>query len=491
MKPPAPLVIDANVLSRTVLDAVPGLSPSVPNGAEPDIPVSPDSGPETTLPDPAVAEKPGASSIALQDAEAEVQAKRQQTRMFLYAIGGVGTVVGTFLLIAALTSRSPASKRPHGEPPPDQPYANSQFKEDPARLPGRDSHAKGDDEADVRVPDRRGQDWPPVRQTPASDSKDDSTGRARLVPGTGPWETKLRDKPPTGQSTPSRGEPPVEPPPETKPGDTKPSTSQPSEQDKVLAEARKWVKLLEARDSEELQLKALDELGKKGPAVKDVAGKAVAKCMLDRATSPRSNSITTLGRKAKAALEKIDPAVAEECTAIIVSPEGRLRSIETLGRLGEAAKSATPILLWVIDHNAIGTTIQNPVQGQLQPQKPLQAPIEALRALVAIAPDDARLLDSCLKWMKQTRDEDAREALIESLPRLKLDSANKKEAVLLLDKELRDGSTRTKIAAARTLGEWGKDSAAAKRSLEAATTDGSENVRKTAKDALSKITSGS
>jgi hypothetical protein len=465
-------VIDANVLSRTVLDAVPGLSSWIANDAGTNLHLPAGPGPEASLPVPAVAEEAAPNSLAMSDVDAEAQAKRQQMRMFLYAIGGVGTVVGAFVLIAALASRSPASKRPQGDPPPDGPHVNWQLRKDLEAQRERDSHANRDDEAEPSIPGRGGQDWPPVQTTPATD-KGDGTARPRLKPftGTAPWE-KQPNKASTGRSTPPKDEPPIDPPPGTNPGDTKSSTSQSTEREKVLEEALGLVKQLDLKDSEALQLKALDELGKKGPAVKDVAGRAVAKCMLGN---------PEIGRKALEALEKIDPSVAKECHAIvIIDPDHCLASIQSLERLGKDAKSATPILIHVAAKLA-------PRIGP-EATKPSEVAAAAIRALAAIAPEEKGLARQFAKWM-DTPNKLVKFETVAALPRLKLTKDDKERAVPALVKQLKGAPwEEVRVAAADTLGEFGPD---AKDAVEALKTtyadDKKESVRQSAKQALTKI----
>jgi hypothetical protein len=218
---------------------------------------------------------------------------------------------------------------------------------------------------------------------------------------------------------------------------------------------------------------ALEALGQLGPRVKDAAGKVVAGCMLDRNT--------VVGRKAKSALERIDPAVAEECTTIIVDKEHRVRSIETLGKLGRDARSATPVLIWVVESRAAGPN----------PRRPFEAAAAAIRALVLVAPDDVRLPARFVRWMGGP-DEDESLAAVAGFSGLeKVGKQNMREGVLRLAKIVTAApSPRVRAAAADALGEFGAEAAAAERALEAATADSNEDVRHSASRALRKVRGG-
>ncbi len=250
-------------------------------------------------------------------------------------------------------------------------------------------------------------------------------------------------------------------------------TRLPPMEDKDLAQVPALLKKLSDANSK-TRIAALESLGKLGPKVKDTAGEAVARCMLDK-----DNDV---GQKATNALESIDRVVAKECATIILDKDHRLRDIETLGKLGKDARSATPILLWVVDNpkEIVGSN----------PKKPNDVTAAALRALVAIAPDGDRLLPSFLSALGLP-DEDVKYAAVAGLPKLeKLSNKKKQEAVADLIIILRKAeSPRIRAAAADALGEFGPEAIAAKRDLGSANFDTNEDVRQAAKRALDKISS--
>src|SRR5262249_38923583 len=124
---------------------------------------------------------------------------------------------------------------------------------------------------------------------------------------------------PTSPSQPSVGETPP-------PTSTVPSLADDKlvDDDKESARGVGLVRQLDKSLPTEDRIKALEALGKLGLKAKDKGGKAVAQCMVD--PNPK------VGREARDTLEKIDPPVAKECTAIVRDSDLRLPSIQTLGR---------------------------------------------------------------------------------------------------------------------------------------------------------------
>jgi HEAT repeat protein len=227
--------------------------------------------------------------------------------------------------------------------------------------------------------------------------------------------------------------------------------------------------------STEDRIKALEALGKLGPKVKDAAGRAVAQCMLDRNKR--------VGLKALDALEKIDPAIAKECNAIVViDNEHCLTSIQALGRLGKDARSATPILMHV------AATLLEPHGVGLRVSKPVDLAAAAIQALVAIAPEEKGLARRFLTWM-EAPDEGVRLTIVIGLPRLEqLGKEDKQHAISGLLKQLKVAPwEKVRTAAADALGEFGPEAKAAVEALENAKGDRNEGVRQSARRALSRI----
>jgi hypothetical protein len=416
--------------------------------------MAPEADPEpvTNLPVPADAKGSAGRPRALSDAAWEGESRQSKARLFLIAGGGVGGVAAALLLILALTTGGKPS-RPRaqpGEPPPDVSWLREpqdEQGEKPAPAPGRKGRRPSTEEKEDPNPRRR----PPIHVA------DDDEPKAALP------------APPAGQSPPPP--PSVDGAPPTQPLPAPPPDDKPAEGDKGMERVAGLLRQLDRTFPAETRIAALEALGRMGPKVKGAAGKAVAEQMLDPNTA--------VGRKAKAALERIDPAVAEECTTIIVDKEHRLKSIETLAKLGKDARSATHVLLWVVE---------NHVMGGSDPKKPVDAMGPAIRALVAVAPDDERVHYRFVTWIGAA-EEDVRLAAVSGFPRLeKLSKKTKQDAVPALVKVLRVAdAAKTRAAAADALGELGADALAAERNLEAATADSSDEVRRSARRALDRI----
>jgi HEAT repeat protein len=265
--------------------------------------------------------------------------------------------------------------------------------------------------------------------------------------------------------------------PGTGPGRGSSLADKPVEDDKELdKQVTGWLNQLGKSFSEKDRIAVLVALGKLGPKVKDKAGKAVAKCMLD----PSGD----VGRAAQDALEKIDPAVVKECTAIVRDRDNelRLRSIQTLGSLGKEGKSATPILIDVVD---------KVVENRVKVSKPSEVVAAAIQALVAIAPDDERLSPQLVKWMREVADERVQLAIIDGVTRVKWHNKDdKRAAVAILVKQVSvKGRPTVQAAAANALGDFGPDAKEAVGALKIAKGDESVSVRESAARALAKIQS--
>ena len=415
----------------------------------------------TNLPAPAPSEDPPDYPLTTSDAAWEGEATQSKVRLLLIAGGMVGAAVVGLLLTLALTSGGPAQKgqRPRG---PAEEVARQPARRDPWDVPraerpepaGRKGGGIASEEAGA---DDTRPESPPVLTSPGT-LQQPSTGKTPPPEPLPPVPDKPIDRPPPGSSL----------------GGDKPANSQPTEDDKALVQVTGLLKQLDASLPTETRMAALEALGKLGPKVKDTAGKPVARCMLDH--NPK------IGRKALDALEKIDPAVAKECTDILVDNELRLKSIETLARLGRDAKSATPILVGVVDKVIASRGVG------LNVQKPFDVAAAAVRALVVIAPDDERLPRHFVAWI-EVADEGVKVAAVSGLPRLeRLSQKDKHDAVLGLSKQLKVAdSPRVKTAAADALGEFGPDAKAAVGALENAKVDKNAEVRQSAQRALDKI----
>jgi HEAT repeat protein len=401
-------------------------------------------------PVPADAKESPARPRTASDATWEGQLKQSKMRMFLIAGGGVGGVAAALLLILALTTGGKPS-RPRaqpGEPPPDVSWLREpqdEQGEKPAPAPGRKGRRPSTEEEEDPNPR-------PRRPPPPVD--DDAPKSAPSAPPADP-------SPPPSTDGTSPTQPLPVPPPDDKP----------AEGGKEMERVSGLLRQLDRTFPAETRIAALEALGRMGPKVKGAAGKAVAEQMLDPNTA--------IGRKAKAALERIDPAVAEECTTIIVDKDHRLRSIEALTKLGKDARSATPVLLWVVE---------NHVMAGSDPKRPADAMGPAIRALVAVAPDDERVHHRFVTWIGAA-EEDVRLAAVSGFPRLeKLSKKTKQDAVPALVKVLKlSDVAKARAAAADALGELGADALVAERDLDKATADSSEEVRRSARRALDRI----
>jgi HEAT repeat protein len=384
----------------------------------------------------------------------EGEATKSKVRLLLIAGGMVGAAVAGLVLVLALTSGGSARKAPRPRALPEEEPAEVARRREP-RTAQPEEHAPATAPKGRRADNEEEEVPKPQAQKPTIPA-DTSTELKQSPPV---LSTAKSEQPTTGEAPPKPTSPIPPPPPD-----------EPVEDDKALAQVSGWLKQLDRSLPPETRIAALEALSKLGPRVKDVAGKAIAEHLLDRNT--------TVGRKAKAALEKIDPAVAEECTAIIVDKDHRLQSIETLAKLGREAKSATPILLWVVDSRAAGS----------DPKKPSDVIAPAIRALVAVAPDDERLPHRFVTWISSA-EEDVRLAVVTGFPKLeRLSKKGKQDAITTLAKVLKVAdSAKMRAAAADALGEFGPDAITAERTLEAATADSNEEVRRSAQRALRKI----
>jgi serine/threonine protein kinase len=414
--------------------------------------------PRRTIP-AADRELPVSSPTAL-DVEWEGQARQSKTRLLLIAGGVVGAAVAGVLLILVLASG--------GTGPPPRPQ-------------------RGDKPADVAWT-RDPADAPREKQPPA-------TGRAG---GGGATKEEEERTPRTGKPPPpvddgeSKQSPPVAPIPPPPPGGGKPAEGdkggqgagpgggpglpeKPAEDDKKLAQqVATLLGQLGNTFSEQERIAALKALGKLGPKVKDQAGEAVARRMVDPSEE--------VGRAARDALDKIDPAVVKECTAIVRDHDNevRVRSIQTLGSLGKGAKSATPILIDVVDKL---------VEGRVRVPEPSKIVTAAIQALVAIAPEDERLTRRLVKEWLAVRDEHVQLAAIDGITRVKWHSQDEKHAAIMsLAKQVNTAAWPTvRVAAATALGEFGPEAKDTVGALEKAKGDSSAAVRESAERALDKI----
>jgi len=422
--------------------------------------------PATDVAGPTAAEEPFDDPLTVSDAEWEGESHQSRTRMLLIAGGVVGSVVGGVLLILALTG---GEKTPRPRPQPGDKSPDLAWLRDPP---------DGQGEKRLPTPGRNGAGQVEKYDTWREPSGAAATGRKPETPP---------EKPPIVND--NRGDPkqpPTVPPPPDQgaegdkgsqgagPGRGPDPPDASAADDKELAQQlASLLKQLDKSFSEEARIAALKALGKLGPRVKDKAGKAVAQCMVDPSAD--------IGRAARDALEKIDPAVVKECTAIIRDRDNelRLRSIQTLGSLGKEGKSATPILMDVVE-KVVGSRVKVP--------EPSKVAAAAIQALVAIAPDDERLPRRLVKWM-EVPDERVQLATLAGVTRLKWHSKDDKHAAVIgLAKQVNAANWPTvKAAAADALAEFGPDAKAAVDALKVAKGDSSAVVRESAERALAKI----
>jgi hypothetical protein len=468
---PAPLVIDADSQPRPD----PYTVPSVPDWIVRDTstyavaPLEPEPG--KSSPVPASAAVPSSFALTQPDTPGEEQARRQQMRLLLYAVGGVGAVVCGLILIAVFASgsRTPPQKASSGGGgfafrfTGRAPVKTSREEEEEPANSGRTNRRP------IPVDDDDSPSRPPTSRSGESNPKAGSgqpPTQADKLNGGGRIESRSPDQTPSGVSPPSEEKPPVEPPP----GGSGP----PIQDEKVLSEARRWLKQLDATFSQEERIKALEALGKLGPPVKDVAGRTVAQCMMDR--NP------TVGLKAADALERIDPAVGKDCRTIVSADKKHiLESIKALGQLGKDAKSAVPILVHVVRR------LLETAHIGLDLAKPNEVAAAAIQALVATAPGEKGLTAHFVNWLNAP-DETVRLVIVIGLPRLEQASKEDKQlAVTGLKRQLADNSVKVRGASADALGEFGPEAKAAVEALEKARGDRDMGVRDSAKRALDKI----
>ena len=422
----------------------------------------------TNLPVPLPAEGSPSAPLTISDAEWDGAATRSKAWTFLIAGGLVGSVVVGVLLIVVLAGGGPARKTQPPRPlPPEEGAEEVARRRDPREARGAESPP---------APGRKGR---PVGAEEEEDTKPRPGKPPIPVPGD---ETESRKQPPPveppaspqqpyGGGTPSAPTSPISSPSEDKPVDD----------GKESARVQGLIGQLDKSLPTEDRVKALEALGKLGPRAKDKGGRAVAQCMVD--PNPK------VGREARDALEKIDPVVAKECTAIVRDNDLRLPSIQTLGRLGKEARSATPILIHVIR-----TVIEKP-EVRAQIAKPFEVAAAAIDALVAIAPDYEDLPPRLMRrWMEEAPDERVKIATVRALPKLdwhKTTKDDKHAAVSSLVKELKAATWPTvRAAAADALGDFGPDAKAAADALKVAKGDPNDEVRKKAERALDKIAGG-
>jgi serine/threonine protein kinase len=406
--------------------------------------------PGTDRPGPATEDEPFALPPAMVDHAWEAAAKQSKARMLLIAGGVVGAVVVGLALVVALTIGGKTTPQPASPLLADEP---------PGRTPPRPS------------PDTRRKGPAPATDR---DRGSTSTGDEEPDPGHGSPPKPLPNVD-DGERKPSPG---TVPPPSPGTGPTPTPSGPPHPGNKPAEDAKKkaagLVKQLDKSFSEQDRITTLKALGELGPDAKDIAGKAVARCMVD--------SSKEVGLAARDALQKIDPTVAEECIIVVRDKDDakRLRSLETLAKLGKEALSATPILMDMVDK-----VIDKRVTVA-QPSKVIAA---GILALVAIAPDDERLPQRLVKYWLVVPDERVQLAAIDAVTRVKWhNNEDKRRAVTRLMKHVRaGGSPAVKAAAANALGDFGPDAKAAAGALEAARGDSSDDVRKAAERALDRI----
>jgi hypothetical protein len=468
---PAPLGIDADVQPPPD----PYTVPSVPDWIVKDTstyavaPLEPE--PARTPPVPAGAAVPSSFALTQPDTPGEEQARRQQMRLLLYAVGGVGVVVCGIVLIAVFASGSRTA-------PPKTSSGGGGFAfrftgRAPVKTSREEEEEPGNSGRTNRRPLRVDDDDPPTSPQSSRGGESNPKGGSgqALTPadklsGGGRIESRSPEKSPSGVSPPPEEKQPVEPPP----GGSRP----PLEDEKVLSEARRWLKQLDGTFPSEDRIKALEALGKLGPPVKDVAGRTVAQCMFDR--NP------TVGLKAADAMERIDPAVGKDCRTIVsTDKEHILESIKALGQLGKDAKSAIPILVHVVRR------LLETGQVGLHLAKPNEVAAAAIQALVTIAPGEKGLTAHFVNWLNAP-DETVRLVIVIGLPRLEQGNKEDKQlAVTGLKRQLADNSVKVRGAAADGLGDFGPDAKGALEALEKARGDRDRGVRDSAKRALDKI----
>jgi hypothetical protein len=456
---PSPLVLDADV--QPCPDPYP--VPSVPDWIVKDTStyaVAPlESEPGKSAPVPASAAVPSSFALTQPDTAGEEQARRQQMRLLLYAVGGVGAVVCAIVLIAVFASGSRT-------PPPKTSSGGGGFAfrftgRAPVKTSREEEEEPGSSGRTNRRPLRVDDDDPPTSPQTSRGGESNPKG----VSGQPPTQAdKLNGGGRIESQSSGRTPSVVPPPPEEKSLDD----------EKVLSEARRWLKQLDATFSQEERIKALEALGKLGPPVKDVAGRTVAQCMFDR--NP------TVGLKAADALERIDPAVGKDCRTIVSADKKHIQeSIKAIGQLGKDATSAVPILIHVVRR------LLETAHIGLDLAKPNEVAAAAIQALVAIAPGEKGLTAHFVNWLNAP-DETVRLVIVIGLPRL--EQANKEDkqlAVTGLKRQLADNSVKVRGAAADGLGEFGADAKAAVEALEKARGDRDMGVRDSAKRALDKI----
>jgi serine/threonine protein kinase len=424
--------------------------------------------PATSLPVPATAEEQLACPRTLLDAEWEGEVQRSKARLFLIAGGVVGSVVAGLLLVLALSGggSAPRPRSKPGEKPADLSWLREPTDGQGGRSPPA-AGRKGTSQAEQHdigseLPERAASGGKPAPPPENPTIGDDGRGDLK-------WPRPVPPQPhrPAGGDKGSQGAAPSRGPdlPDKAAEDDRESTQQ------VAGLLRQLDK--SSAFSEEARIAALKSLGKLGPRVKDKAGKAVAQCMVD----PSGD----VGRAARDALEKIDPAVVKECTAIIRDRDNelRLRSIQTLASLGKDGSSATPILMDVVE-KVVGSRVRVP--------EPSKVAAAAIQALLAIGSDDERLPRRLVKWM-EVPDEQVQLACIAGVTRVRWQSKDDKQAaVMSLRKELRAGNRPTvQAAAADALGDFGSDAKAAVEALKVAKGDPAAAVRESAERALAKI----
>ncbi len=477
---PAPVVVDAEVQASREPPGVPRVLQPIVKDVDASGFVPADTERPEHLPVPAEATVPSSYALTQSDAIAEAQAKRQQLRLLLYALGGVGAVVCGLVLIAVLASGGSGKALPKtssggghsvfrftGRAPVTSETRREEVEERAGQGPTKPVPQVDDGSSPGPATSRDGQGNEKGTRGQAPTQVDKSSGAGETPISPPPVQGKLPSRTPSAQDTP-----PNEPPP-----DPKSAVNQTADDEKALGEARTWVKQLDSSYSTEDRIRALEALGKLGPRVKDVAGRAVAQCMIGPQNSRK------VGLKALDALERIDPIVAKECNAIVViDKEHCLASIQALGRLGKDAKSALPILIHVAR-----TLLETPLIG-LQVPKPAELAAATIQALVAIAPEEKGLARRVVTWM-ETHDESVKLACVIGLRHLEqLSKEEKQYAVAGLTKQLKLApSDKVRAGAAEALGEYGVDARVAVEALENAKGDRNEAVRQSARQALTKI----
>jgi HEAT repeat protein len=238
---------------------------------------------------------------------------------------------------------------------------------------------------------------------------------------------------------------------------------------KIRAKLAPMIKDLQAKDIK-VRLAAIAQLEEIGTEAKEAGGALVEFGMMSPSPKVRE--------AANSAFEKIDPLVYKEVLTLFIDERAanKTAAVETLRRMGSKAKASVPAIKGYHEHLVKTERV---------------TPAYTVRALVAIAPEDAGVQRLVLNLVGGSDDalprsfgrEDDRAMVIAEMHNLKIDNKQKYGALMAG----LSASMRHRAIIIKELGKLGSDAKAALPALKALKTDKEQAVREAANTAIEAI----